>query len=277
MKQLYGVIGDPIEHSMSPIMHNDAFKQLNLNAYYHPFHVNRTDIGSAVKGMKALGIRGFNVTIPHKSTIMPYLDGIDPLANSIGAVNTVVLEGGDFIGYNTDGLGFLKGLLEECPFSIDEKKVMILGAGGAARAIFYTLASNGINSVDIVNRTVQKGEQIIEECPYSTNSKALTLAEGSLKINDYDIIIQTTSIGMYPYINEAPISLEYLSKHVFVSDIIYNPWNTRLLKEALSKSCSGQNGLAMFVNQGALAFEKWTGVLPDTNRMKKIVKRQLGG
>ncbi|MBM7584757.1 shikimate dehydrogenase [Bacillus pakistanensis] len=277
MKKLYGVIGDPIEHSMSPIMHNDAFKQLNLDAYYHPFHVNREDIGSAVKGMKALGIRGFNVTIPHKSSIIPFLDGIDPLAQAIGAVNTVVLEEGEYIGYNTDGLGFLKGLEEECPFSIEKKKVMMIGAGGAARAIFYTLASSGIEKIDIVNRTVQKGEQIINECPYPTNSKVLNLSEGSLKMNDYDIIIQTTSIGMYPYINESPISLEFLSKQVFISDIIYNPFNTRLLIEASSKSCSGQNGLAMFVNQGALAFKKWTGVLPDTDRMKNIVKSQLGG
>ncbi|WP_108669575.1 shikimate dehydrogenase [Peribacillus acanthi] len=278
MKQLYGVIGDPISHSMSPAMHNSAFSDLGIDAYYHPFHVSPEHLKDAVKGLKALNIQGFNVTVPHKTSIIPLLDEIDPLASAIGAVNTVVKKDGKLIGYNTDGLGFVSALLHEMGNLIHpECNILIVGAGGAARAIFYTLLSKGWTRVDICNRTVQRAEVLIGECPIVGKSKPLTLQEAQSTLNDYDLIIQTTSIGMSPRTSEIPIDLENLKPNSVVCDIIYNPLKTELLKNASIKGAKTQNGIGMFIYQGALAFELWTGIKPDTEKMKKVVLQQLGG
>ncbi|MFE8703242.1 shikimate dehydrogenase [Cytobacillus sp. FJAT-54145] len=276
MKKLFAVIGDPISHSMSPAMHNDLFQVYGLDAHYHALRVRPSDLKDAIKGLKAIGISGFNVTIPHKVEIMPLLDRIDPLALSIGAVNTVVNEGGDFVGYNTDGSGYVKGLLSDIPTIID-RSVLIIGAGGAARAIFFTMAFEGAKKIDITNRTVSKAADLIDSCPYETNSDALEIQDAEAELGKYDIVIQTTSIGMSPHINEEPLSLHFLKSDAFVSDIIYNPLETKMLQLARLKGANIQNGLNMFVFQGALAFEKWTGIFPDTERMKRLVKSQLGG
>ncbi|WP_312476644.1 shikimate dehydrogenase [Neobacillus sp.] len=276
MKKLFAVLGNPIGHSMSPVMHNDLFSFFNIDAHYLPFQVQKEDLLDAVKGLKALGAGGFNVTIPHKSNIIPFLDGVDELAASIGAVNTVVNEDGCLIGYNTDGPGFLKGLHAYLPV-IKGKKVLVLGAGGAARAIYFTLAKEEPQAVDIANRTIEKAWSLIKDCPYSISSSALSLAEAEKKLADYDLIIQTTMIGMSPKIAEQPIYLDNLSKQTMVCDIIYNPFETQFLHDASKKGARIQNGLDMFVYQGALAFEKWTGIFPDVERMRENVLGQLGG
>lgn len=276
MKKLFAVLGDPIGHSMSPIMHNDLFSYYQIDAHYLPFHVKKEDLEDAVKGLKALGAGGFNVTVPHKSAIIPLLDEVDELALNIGAVNTVVNDGGKLIGYNTDGPGFFKGLNPFMP-SIEGKKVLIIGAGGAARAIYFTLAKDKPLAIDIANRTVDKASSLIEACPYSISSTAYTLEEASRNLKEYHLIIQTTTIGMSPKIAELPLNVTNIGKQVMVCDIIYNPLETLFLQEAKAKGASIQNGIDMFVNQGALAFEKWTGIFPDANRMKDNVLRQLGG
>ncbi|MCM3788498.1 shikimate dehydrogenase [Domibacillus indicus] len=277
MKKLYGVIGDPIGHSMSPDMHNDAFGALHMEAYYHPFHIKSEELKTAVAGMKAIGLSGFNVTVPHKTAIMPLLDEIDPLAEAIGAVNTVVRDENRFIGYNTDGEGFVRGLNEEYGSSVLDKKIMIIGAGGAARAIYYTLSQQGAERVDIANRTPAKAEELKSRCPYPVETALLSLKQAEEQLGNYDIIIQTTSIGMSPKVNETPIHVKNIRPDAFVSDIIYNPAETMIMKEAKKQGARVQNGLKMFAYQGALAFEKWTGVLPDTKRMQKIVQNKLGG
>jgi shikimate dehydrogenase len=278
VKQLYGVIGDPISHSMSPAMHNSAFSDLGLDAYYHPFHVRPEHLNDAIKGLKALNIRGFNVTVPHKTSIIPLLDEIDPLAAAIGAVNTVVNRDGKLIGYNTDGLGFVKALLHEIGNLNDrECKVLIIGSGGAARAIYYTLLSEGWTDIDICNRTIQRAIDLINGCPIEGKSKALNLQDAQSRLDDYELIIQTTSIGMSPQTNQVPIGLGNLKSNSVVCDIIYNPLETELLKKASEKGAKTQNGIGMFVYQGALAFEFWTGIKPDTDKMKKVVLQQLGG
>jgi shikimate dehydrogenase len=276
VKKLFAVLGDPIGHSMSPIMLNDLFSFYKIDAHYHPFHVKKEDLKDAIKGLKAIGISGFNVTIPHKSAIIPLLDEVDDLALSIGAVNTVVNEGGKFIGYNTDGPGFIKGLDAYIP-SIEGKKVLVIGAGGAARAIYFTLAKLKPQSVDIANRTIRNAVELIKACPFETASKAVTMEEASTQLMDYDLIIQTTMIGMSPQISEQPISLKNLNEQTIVCDIIYNPLDTKLLIEARQKGATTQNGLDMFIFQGALAFEKWTGIFPDEQRMRDNVLKQLGG
>jgi shikimate dehydrogenase len=257
-------------------MHNDLFSVFNVDAHYLPFQVQEEDLQDAVNGLKALGVGGFNVTIPHKSNISPFLDGVDELAASIGAVNTVVNEDGCLIGYNTDGPGFLKGLHAYLPV-IKGKKVLVLGAGGAARAIYFTLAKEEPQAVDIANRTIDKAWSLINDCPYSISSSALSLAEAEKNLADYDLIIQTTMIGMSPKIAEQPIYLDNLSKQSMVCDIIYNPFETQFLHDASIKGARIQNGIDMFVYQGALAFEKWTGIFPDVERMRENVLGQLGG
>lgn len=277
MKGLYGVIGDPIAHSMSPDMHNDAFGAMGIDAHYHAFHVKPGDLGTAVKGMRALGVKGFNVTVPHKTAIMPFLDKIDPLAATIGAVNTVILEDGGYTGYNTDGLGFVSGLISGLDGPLKDHRALIIGAGGAARAIYYTLISEGLISIDVCNRTKERAEALISGNPNGASSKALSLPEAEDGLSRYSLIINTTSIGMEPKTEEMPIDLANLQADAFVSDIIYNPLETRLLREAKGKGARIQNGLPMFVGQGALAFKIWTGKIPDLERMKKIVLDKLGG
>ncbi|WP_045517784.1 shikimate dehydrogenase [Neobacillus niacini] len=274
MKKLFAVLGYPIGHSMSPIMLNDVLSYYEIDAHYHPFKVSPDELETAIRGLKAIGISGFNVTIPHKSAIIPFLDGVDDLALSIGAVNTVVNDNGKFIGYNTDGYGFIKGLNPYIS-SFSDKKVLVIGAGGAARAIYFTMAKMKPFALDITNRTVTKAEELIEACPFETRSKALSLEDAANHLNEYDVVIQTTMIGMYPNISETPISLRNLNPQSLVCDIIYNPLDTKFLIEARQKGATVQNGVEMFVYQGALAFEKWTGIFPDVKRMRENVLRFL--
>jgi shikimate dehydrogenase len=276
VKKLFAVLGDPIGHSMSPMMHNDLFAFYDMDAHYHPFQVKTNQLRDAVKGLKAIGITGFNVTVPHKSAIIPLLDGMDELAAEIGAVNTVVNENGHLIGYNTDGLGFLEGLKSIIP-SFAEKKIVMIGAGGAARAIYFTLVKSGSKTVDISNRTVEKAQNLINECSHPVSSKAFTLEEVSQRLGEYEIIIQTTNIGMFPFVTEIPCSLTNLHENSLVCDIIYNPLESKFLQEAKQKGAMIQNGIDMFVYQGALAFEKWTGKFPDVDKMRQNVLKQLGG
>ena len=166
MKKVYAVIGDPIAHSMSPAIQNDAFKKEELDAEYLAFHVKPNGLEDAVKGMKALGVCGFNITLPHKETIIPFLDEVDELARAIGAVNTVINKDGRLIGYNTDGIGYIKALQEELTGELTGKKTLIIGAGGAARAIYFTLVKEGVKQIDIANRTKERAVNLISECPY---------------------------------------------------------------------------------------------------------------
>ncbi|MCI1591825.1 shikimate dehydrogenase [Heyndrickxia oleronia] len=277
MANIYGVIGDPIAHSLSPLMHTDAFRSLNLDHCYFPFHVTSNHLEEAVKGMKVLGIAGFNVTIPHKTNIIPLLDQIDPLAKAIGAVNTVVRENDSFVGYNSDGLGFIRSLKEEWKRELEKEKVLIIGAGGAAKAIFYSLVHDGVQAIDICNRTTKRAKQLVESCPYPSETNILTMDEAEKTLDSYSLIVQTTSIGMSPNMNETPLSIHNILPNTHVVDIIYNPFETALLKAAKEKGASTSNGLGMFIYQGAIAFEKWTGKVPDVRRMKQIVINQLGG
>lgn len=277
MKKIYGVMGDPIAHSMSPDIHNDAFEKENIEAVYHHFHVTKEGLNDVVKGMKALGIEGFNITIPHKTSIIPFLDEVDELALAIGAVNTVVNKNGRFIGYNTDGKGFFKSLCDEISGDIKAKKTLVIGAGGAARAIYFTLVKEGVKQVDIANRTKERAAQLVSDCPYDKVSKALSIIEAEESLSQYDLIIQTTSSGMSPELDHSPLKVDQLKTGAIVSDIIYNPLQTKLLREAGEKGAETQNGLGMFINQAALAFEIWTGIMPDTARMTDIVLNKLGG
>ncbi len=276
MKKLFGVIGDPIGHSMSPEMHNNLFDFYGIDAVYLPFHVSKQNLEAAVKGLKALGVSGFNVTIPHKTTIMDFLDQIDPLAKAIGAVNTVQNENGCLTGYNTDGPGFVKGL-ESMGADLGSRSALIIGAGGASRAIYFSMAQAGIKQIDLYNRTADRAEELVRTCPFKVRSKVLDRETAEKSLHEYQLIVQTTSIGMFPNLEGLPLSLDQLSQGTIVSDIIYNPLKTKFLEEASKKGAKIQNGVGMFVFQGALAFEKWTGIFPDTETMRRNVLRNFGG
>ncbi|MBT2694118.1 shikimate dehydrogenase [Bacillus sp. ISL-55] len=276
MKKLFGVIGDPIAHSMSPAMHNDLFDFYGIDAVYLPFHVSKDNLPDAVKGLKAIGVSGFNVTIPHKTDIIPHLDKVDPLAMAIGAVNTVKNENGLLVGYNTDGPGFVKGL-EYMDADLCSRSALIIGAGGASRAIYFSMAQAGIERIDLYNRTPEKAEELVNSCPFKVESKVIGREAAEKSLAEYQLIIQTTSIGMVPDTENLPLSPENITPNTIVSDIIYNPLQTKFLKEASRMGAAVQNGVGMFVFQGALAFEIWTGIFPDVDRMEMNVLRNLGG
>lgn len=272
------IIGYPIEHSMSPIMHNAALKDQSLDYVYVAFNIPPNDLKNAVLGFKMFSIKGINVTIPHKEKIIPYLDEIDPLAEKIGAVNTIKNEGKYLIGKNTDAFGAKKALLD-AGCEITGKKALILGAGGAAKAVSFAI-SEDLDAVYIANRTEKRAIKLAKDLTNKTSIKAVgkNMSINTLKnlVNDVDILINTTPVGMYPNIEESPISEEMLHKNLFVFDIVYNPLETRLLKEARKIGCKTLGGLDMFVNQGALAFEWWTGKKPNLNLMKEKVVEFLG-
>ena len=275
-----GVIGDPIEHTMSPVMHNAAFKELGLDYLYVPLRVKREELGKAVESVRALNIRGLNVTLPHKVAIISFLDELDPLARKIGAVNTIVNDDGVLTGYNTDATGFLQALLEG-EVEPKEKKVVILGAGGASRAISFILAERDAYLV-ILNRLLELdwAEELAQRVSkvFAKEVKALELNEKNLEmvLEGADILINATSVGMSPDVDKTPVPAKLLKPGLIVFDIVYNPIKTRLLKEAETAGAQSIGGLDMLAWQGAIAFEKWTGRKAPLDLMKKEAIKALG-
>ncbi|WP_240376536.1 shikimate dehydrogenase [Bacillus piscicola] len=276
-EKLFGLIGFPVGHSMSPLMHNHQFASNGLPYVYHAFSVDPSDLREAVLGMQALGFAGFNVTVPHKVEVMKYLDKVDEEAKVIGAVNTVVKEGDKWVGYNTDGAGYVAALRKQTGEKLHDYHVLIVGAGGAARAVAAALANYGVRTLTITNRTISKAQLIYEKIPNKANVFVRTLTEADRDTSLYDLIINTTSIGMTPNVNDMPWRADQLKKGCLCSDLIYNPIKTKWLQQAESQGADILNGVGMFVEQGALAFEKWTGIVPDRDEMTKSVMEQLGG
>ncbi|NQX65322.1 shikimate dehydrogenase [Paenibacillus alba] len=272
---LYGVFGDPIRHSRSPIMLNRAFQEANINAVYAAFHVRPDELGDAVRGIRALGYRGINVTIPHKVEVMQYLDEIDEGAQIVGAVNTIVNENGKLIGYNTDGIGYVRSLLEETGIELTGKSVLLLGAGGAARGVAYALAKEGAGCIYIANRTKERAVELAETISVYTKAIGLGLDELEEVVDGVQFVLNTTSAGMHPLVDELPMPTELLREHHLVSDLIYNPRITRLLREAEAKGARIHGGLGMFIYQGAFAFEYWTGTPAPVAAMRQVVEQSL--
>jgi len=272
------VIGYPIEHSMSPIMHNAALQDLELDYAYLAFDVPPNRLKEAVKGFKALNVKGISVTIPYKEIIIKFIDEIDSTAQKIGAINTIKNEDGVLIGKNTDAEGGRKAILD-AGCEITGKNILILGAGGVAKAICYTLAKDA-NKMVITNRTESRAKKLAKELKkkIKINAEGTNNSETTLKreIKTTDILINATSVGMYPQINKLPIKMEILHKHLFVVDLIYNPLETQLIKDAKVIGCRTLGGLDMLVNQGALAFEWWTNKKPNINLMKNKIIEFLG-
>lgn len=261
---IFGLIGNPVAHSLSPVMHNQALAAVGYNGIYLVFRV--TDLDSAIKGIKALNIKGVSVTLPHKVAVMQYLDAVDEAAAKIGAVNTLVHSNGMLTGYNTDCFGALQALKTKT--AIQDKSVAIIGAGGAARAIGHGLASAGAR-VTILNRSQAAGERL------AADLKAEFLPLNEWEPNRYEILINATPVGMHPQTDATPIPGTSLSKEILVMDIVYNPLKTRLLKAAEARSCETINGALMFVFQAAQQFELWTGIKAPVDSMQNSVFQAL--
>ena len=274
-----GIIGDPIGHTMSPLMHNAAFTKMGIDYLYVPFRVKKEELSQAIAGMRALNIRGLNVTIPHKVAIMPLLDKLDGLAERIGAVNTVVNDDGVLTGYNSDASGFLQAL-RAGGVEPAGKKVVVLGAGGASRAISFTLAERGAHLV-ILNRQLEFAwaEELASQISqaFEREVEALKLDEENLSsvLAGANVLVNATSVGMSPDIHETPVPGKLLKSSLVVFDIVYNPLKTRLLREAEAVGAKTISGLDMFVWQGALPFELWTGLKAPVDLMREEVMKVL--
>lgn len=264
MKKWYAVIGDPIAHSRSPEMHTRWLKEEEIDASYIPIHLTNDQLAQGVDSLRLLGCSGWNVTVPHKEAIIPLLDEIDPLADKMQAVNTVVRQmDGTLKGYNTDGLGFVRALEERFPEINRTSRVLIIGAGGAAKGIAYAMKQEGYASMTMTNRTFERAELLAQ----SLGEKAVTLEEASEQLASFDILVQTTSVGMQHARQGVPLDLSHLRSDAIVTDIIYTPKETEFLRLARQKGAKTMNGLGMFIHQGALAFNYWTNRYPNAQSL----------
>ena len=262
---IFALFGNPVSHSLSPLMHNAAFQKMGIEATYVPLLVE--DLRDALQGVRACNIRGISVTIPFKTAVIPYLDEIDASSQEIGAINTISHDDtGRLKGYNTDWIGLVRGLEES--FEIKKKTVAILGAGGTARAALFGIRQRGGMPV-IVNRTPERGERLAKEfgVPFYPLSQ--------IKGISADCLINTTPIGMAPDRKKSPLARDIIGRFRWVMDCIYNPLKTQLLKEAEEAGCMVINGLGMFVQQGAEQIRIWTGKEPPVALMREVVLARL--
>ncbi len=272
---IVGIIGDPIEHSRSPQMHNAAFAKAGLDYVYVPFHVRPDDLTNAIAGFKALNVVGINVTLPHKQAVIPYLTSISREAELIGAVNTLTFVDGEIHGDNTDAPGVLRALEEKSDMSVPVgEDVVVLGAGGSARAVVVALALAGVASITIANRTVERAISLAEEMQRKTDipMKGMGLTDTRLPdaVRQSVLLINTATASMDPT-QPLLISADWLQPNAIVYDIVYTPPVTPLMKAAAERGCKTLGGIGMLVHQGAIAFEKWTGVTPCTETMHQVL------
>lgn len=274
---IYCLIGDPVKKSLSPKIHNYIFEANNINSVYVCFNINAKDLKSTLDSFKILGIEGFNVTVPHKIKIMNYLDEIDDEARYLGAVNTVKNVEGRFIGYNTDGLGFIKSL-EDRNIDIINKDILILGAGGASHAISTKLALEGVNKIIILNRTLSKGKKLASEIHEKFDNVKLECdtLDNFYKYLDIDMIVNCTTIGMYPDIDSSPVDLSMFNNDIIVYDIVYKPIKTKLLHMAERMGMETIEGIDMLINQGLLSQKIWfnyeiDNLFKDVDELKKLL------
>lgn len=273
--KVVGLIGEPVEHSFSPPMHNEAFKTLGLDYVYVPFNVSPNNLKSAIEGANSLNIQGLNVTIPHKINVINYLNELDPIAELIGAVNTIDFK--NIKGYNTDGIGCIRAIEEVT--KIKDKNIVVAGAGGAARAIVFYLAKYGAEEVNILNRNLKKAENLANDLLASnliSNVNSSDISEISKFISDADILIDTTPIGMHPNVSDEPIvKAADIHEELVVNDIVYNPNETVLLKEAIKANAKVVYGIKMLLYQGAESFKIWTGREAPIDVMEAKLKETL--
>jgi 3-dehydroquinate dehydratase/shikimate dehydrogenase len=272
---VYGVIADPVGHSLSPHVHNAAFDAKGINAVYCPFRVPADDLDQFIKDAPRLGIRGLSVTIPHKEAIARHLTKVDPAVKSIAAVNTVVFDGSDVIGYNTDYnaamdcLELTLGTIGAKPSPLKNKRVLVLGAGGVARPIVYGLKSRGA-LVTVASRTRSRSDRLA----HAFDSKALDW-EMRQRVQ-CEILINCTPVGMHPNVDESPVSKTFLKPSMLVFDTVYNPESTLLVKDGRARNCHVITGVEMFIRQAMLQFFLFTHQEAPTELMREVLKKTIG-
>lgn len=272
--RLYGILGDPVHSSLSPAMQNAAFAALEINAVYLPFPVHPEKLAQAVVGLAAGGVAGFNLTVPHKIAIQPLLDEITPEARAVGAVNTVRRDDSRLAGANTDGEGFLQALAEELDWAPQGKRVLLLGAGGAARGIAFSLLGAGLHTLIIANRTAARAEALAADCAsHFPRCRVETLPMEGLAHSAPHLLVNATSAGMGD--GESPVELARLKIGEAVADIVYSPLETPLLAQAARLGLPACNGLGMLLHQGRLAFEYWTGRTAPLEVMRQALMAGL--
>jgi shikimate dehydrogenase len=272
-----GVIGDPIEHTLSPTIHNAAFNHLELDFVFLAFRVKAAELENAICGMRGLGIHGLNVTMPHKGTVTAYLDKLDPAVKFLGSANTILNEDGKLLGFNTDGTGALKALRGN-GVNLSEKKVLLLGAGSAAKAVAFSL-SKEVGELVILNRSSEKAKRLAEALRRTLNKNVFgssfsldTLAEN---LRNSDVLINATSVGMHPKADQSIVPPQLLRSGLTVMDIVYNPVETKLAKEAKAADAKVVSGVEMLIYQGAASFEIWTGRAAPVEVMRKAALKRL--
>ena len=277
--KIYLLIGDPVEQSLSPPIHNAAFKALGLNSVYIALRVPKPMLARVMTGVRAMDIAGLNITVPHKITIIDMIDKIEESAKLVGAMNTIKNVKGKLVGFNTDGEGALQAL-EQKTGKLTGKKVVLLGAGGAARAIAFSLAKVGAE-ISIANRTVSRARVLASaiEKRFGVSVKSLGLSRSELTkvIKQADVLINATTIGMHPNVGQTLVTADMMHRGLVVNDIVYKPLETRLLREAKRAGAKTVDGLGMLVHQGALSFEIWTGKQAPIKVMEAATRRELGG
>lgn len=282
MTEYVGLIGCPLSHSVSPVMQQAAFDHCRLKVLYELWETDPSGLGDAVERVRQRSTLGANVTVPYKETVVPLLDGLDGLASQIGAVNTLVNRDGRLLGYNTDAGGFLRALQEEAQFDPHDRGVVLLGAGGAARGVSFALARAGVGRLTIVNRTLERAETLAADLR-SVGLEATTLGmqDGAARraIINCDLLVNCTSIGMRHGADEgkSPVAASLIATRTLVCDVVYNPLETPLLRQARQASARTLGGLPMLVYQGALAFELWTGSQAPIDIMFEAAQRALYG
>ena len=275
--ELTGVFGDPVDDNPTGVVEEAAFAAKNLNYRYLTIKVLPEDLGKAMDSVKIFGMKGINLTMPHKIKVLPYLDELSPAAEIIGAVNTVIQKEGRLFGENTDGKGFVTAL-KNSGETLDKKNVTILGAGGAARAIAVECALNGAAHINIINRSIEKGEELASLIQMKTDSSAKYLNwKNNMEIpSDTDILINATSIGFSPNVTDKPdIDYTTITPEMCVCDVIFNPAETIFLKSAAENGAKTITGLGMLVQQAALNFTLWTGVEAPVDVMEDALKKEF--
>ncbi len=278
--RVLGVIGHPVEHSSSPAMHNAALQALGLDWVYVAFAVRPAELRAALAGMRALQIRGLNVTVPHKVAVMECLDELSPEAREIGAVNTIHNRDGRLIGHNTDAFGAMESLRQEGGLEQFPPQAALLGAGGAARAVLYGLLQRPeVERITLLNRTPEKGEKLATELDPGGKRVRVGKLDPQSKdqVRDAGLLINATSVGMHPRQGESPLAdPSCLRPGMVVLDLVYNPLQTLLLRQAQEAGARPVDGLGMLARQGARAFEIWTGMEPPVEVMRKAALERLG-
>lgn len=269
-KRFLAVLGSPIAHSKSAHIMNALLKKQRRPYTYLAIDVKKRDLESAVQSMRALNFYGFNVTLPHKVGVINYLDFISEDAKKIGAVNTVINHKGKLRGYNTDGPGYLLSLHEAQKLDYIKQRVVILGSGGTAKSIAWSLLKEGVQSLLIASRNLQSAEQLTRDLNKYGNCKFRDIGQCRDDVTRATLVINTTPVGMYPFVDEAPIPLYWLHKDLVVSDVIYNPQDTLLLRGARACGARTVSGLGMFLAQASLSYRIWFGSQPSISMVNEV-------